>query len=72
MSAQQKEIKRLYEHINDMKKKGTHSSRIGTTSGGGLAGNVCPHCALAAQILAHTAYSVLENEAGKLINYGQI
>ena len=35
----------MYEQINAMKKKGTQSSIIGTTSGGGVTGNVYPHCA---------------------------
>ena len=43
---QAKEIKRLYEHINALKKKGTLTSSSRTTEGGGTAGNVCPHCAV--------------------------
>ena len=46
LAVQQKEIKRLYEQINYMKNKGTQASRIGTTAGGGMKGNVCPHCAM--------------------------
>ena len=44
LARQQQEIKRLYEHINAMIKRGTQSSIIGTTTGGGLTENVFPHC----------------------------
>ena len=40
VATHQKEIKRLYEQINAMKKKGNQASIIGTTAGGGLTGNV--------------------------------
>ena len=53
VAAQKKEIKRLYEHLNAMKKKCTQSYRIGTTAGGGLMGNVCPHCAAVGRTATH-------------------
>ena len=37
--------------MNAMKNRGTQASSIGTTAGGGLVGNVCPHCAA----VGHTA-----------------
>ena len=45
VAAQQKEIKRMYKYINAMKNKGTQASRTGMTEGGGMTGNVRPHCA---------------------------
>ena len=47
VARQQQEIKRLYEQINAIKKRGTQASSIRTMTGGGLTGNVCPKCAAA-------------------------
>ena len=49
----QKKIKRLYKEINDMKKEGNPTSSIGTTAGGGMTGNVCPHCAVVERLSLH-------------------
>ena len=46
VAAQAKEIKRMYKQINALKKKGTPTSSSVTTEGGGMKGNVCPHCAV--------------------------
>ena len=54
--ATQKNIKRLYEHIHAMKKKGTQSSSIGTTAGGGLTVNMCPHYAAVRPTAPHKNY----------------
>ena len=53
VARQQQEIKRLYEHINDMKKRGAQASSIRTTVGGGLTGNVCPHFAAVSRTAPH-------------------
>ena len=45
VAAQEKEIKSLIQHVNARKKKGILNSSSGTTAGGGMTGNVCPHCA---------------------------
>ena len=45
VARQQQEIKRQYEQINAMKKRGTQAASIGTTEGGGLVGTVCPYYA---------------------------
>ena len=46
VAAQAKDIKRLYEQINDLKNKGSPISRSGTTTGGSMTGNLCPNCAV--------------------------
>ena len=43
VARQQQEIKRLYEHINAMKNRGTQASSIRKMSGGVLVGAVCTH-----------------------------
>ena len=43
----------MYEQINDMKKRGTQASNIGKTAGGGLTGNVRPHCAAVGRTASH-------------------
>ena len=43
----------MYEHINAIKNKGTHSSSIGMTTGGGLTRNMCPHCAAVGRTAPH-------------------
>ena len=53
VSAQQKEIKPLYGHINTMKNKGNQASRIGTTEGGAMTRNVFPHCAVVGRTAPH-------------------
>ena len=44
VAAQAKDINRLYELTNDLKKKWIPTSSSGTTAGGDMTGNVCPHC----------------------------
>ena len=53
VAAQQKKIKCLYEHVKATKKKGTPTSSIGTTVGGSMIGNVCPHCAVVGRSAPH-------------------
>ena len=45
VAAQAKDIKSLYQNINALKKKGTPNSSREMNAGGGMMGNVCPHCA---------------------------
>ena len=35
----------MYQQINELKNKGNHYSSSKTNAGGGMTGNVCPHCA---------------------------
>ena len=44
VARQQQEIKRLYEQIIAMKKRGTQASSIGKMAGGRLMGTVCTYC----------------------------
>ena len=53
VARQQQEIKRLYEHINALKKRGTQVSSVGTFEGGGLVGTVCKHCEAVGRTATH-------------------
>ena len=45
VARQQQEIKRLYEHINNLKNRGTQAASVKIFPGGGLVGTtVCTHC----------------------------
>ena len=44
VAVQAKDIKSLYQQINALKKKGAPKPSIKTNEGGGMTGNVCPHC----------------------------
>ena len=46
VAAQAKETKPLYKHINAPNKKENPTPSRGTTAGGGMTGNVFPHCAV--------------------------
>ena len=50
----QQEIKRLYEQINALKKRGTQAASVGTLPGGGLLGTtVCTHCEAVGRTAPH-------------------
>ena len=53
VARQQQEIKRMYEQISDIKKRGTQASNIFKTSGGGQTGSVCPYCAAVGRTAPH-------------------
>ena len=53
VAQQQQEIKRLYRHINTLKKRGTQDSNIGTMAGGGLVGTVYTYCAAVESTMPH-------------------
>ena len=53
IAQQQQEIKRLYEHINDLKKGGTQASSVRTLVGGVLLGNLCTYCEAVGRTATH-------------------
>ena len=53
VTAQAKDIKSIYQHINALKKKGTPKYGSETNAGGGMTGNVCPHCAVVRRSASH-------------------
>ena len=53
MAAQAKDIKSLHQQINAIKKKGNPNSSSGTTAGGGMTVNLCPHYAVVGRSAPH-------------------
>ena len=53
VAKQQQEMNCLYKQINDLKKRGTQASRIGTVAGGILVGTVCTHCEAVGHTVSH-------------------
>ena len=53
VAKQKQEIKCMCEQINDMKNRGIQASNIGITEGGGLTGNMFPHCSAVGRTVQH-------------------
>ena len=54
VARQQQEIKRMYENINALKKRGTQAASVGAFPGGGLVGGtVCTHCEAVGRTVPH-------------------